>query len=66
MAKRDGRATITGVYRLDEHEAIQFTVTVPNAYPDAISEAKATVLAMLHDELADVMGQTRPAMDEQA
>jgi len=63
MAKK--RASITGVYRMDEHEAIQITVTMPNAYPDALDQAKATVLAMLHAELADVMGQTRPAEVEQ-
>ena len=57
MAK-DRRASITGTYRLNENECIQFTVSMPNAYPDAVAEAKATVLSLLHDELADVLGQT--------
>ena len=51
------RAKITGTYRLDENELIQVTVEVPNAYPDAIAEAKATVLSMLSEELADVLEQ---------
>ncbi len=54
---RNNRATITGTYRLNEHEVIQCTVAMPNAYPDAIAEAKTTVLSMLHEELADVMAQ---------
>lgn len=51
------RAKITGTYRMDAHEVIQVTVDLPNAYPDAIAEAKATVLAMLHEQLADVLEQ---------
>lgn len=51
------RTRVTGTYRLDENELIQFTVEVPNAYPDVLSEAKATVLGLLHDELADVLEQ---------
>ena len=51
---------ITGVYQLNEHERIQFTVTIQGVpYPDAIAEAKATVLHLMHDELADVMKQNQ-------
>jgi hypothetical protein len=51
---------ITGVYQLGEHERIQFTVTIQGVpYPDAIAEAKATVLALMHEELADVMKQNQ-------
>lgn len=50
---------ITGVYQLAEHERIQFTVTIQgHNYPDELAEAKATVLHLMHDELADVMTQT--------
>lgn len=55
---KSNHATLTAYYRLGEFEVIQCTVTVPNAYPDVLREAKATVLAMMHDELADVIAQT--------
>ena len=49
---------ITGVYQLSEHERIQFTITIQgHNYPDELAEAKATVLALMHDELADVITQ---------
>lgn len=57
MANR--KARVTGTYRMNENELIQFSVEVPNAYPDAIAEAKATVLSpLLHEELADIIEQT--------
>lgn len=49
---------ITGTYRLNEDELIQVSISIPGNYPDAIAEAKATVLSMLHEELADVIAQT--------
>jgi hypothetical protein len=58
MSKR--LTSITATYRLsDDGELLQFTVRVPDPYPDAISEAKATVLSLLRDGLADVLRQTR-------
>lgn len=53
------RTKIVGTYRLSPDETVQFSISIPANYPDAIAEAKATVLAMLSEELADVMRQTR-------
>lgn len=53
------RTTITVTYRLDDSELIQCTVSIPTNYPDVVAEARATVLALLHCELADVLAQTR-------
>lgn len=50
-------AKIVLTYCLDEHEKIQAVVRLPNAYPDALDQGKATALAMLHAELADVLAQ---------
>jgi hypothetical protein len=56
------RTRVVGTYRIDESELLQFAVTfAADAYPDVLAEAKASVLAMLHDGLADVLAQTRPA-----
>jgi hypothetical protein len=51
------RAKITGTYRISSEELVQFTVDVASSYPDALAEAKSTVLSLLHEELADVLHQ---------
>lgn len=57
-----GRSKITCTYRIADDEALMFEVTIANSYPDAVAEAKTTVLSLLHDGLADVLDQTRPPL----
>jgi hypothetical protein len=58
------RTKVEGLYQIAEGEALRFTVTIASNYPDAVAEAKATVLGCLHDSLADVLAQTRPTTDQ--
>ena len=53
------RTRILATYRISEDELIQCSLSIPSNYPDAVSEAKATVLAMMHEQIADVLAQTR-------
>lgn len=53
------RSRIVATYRLSDTELIQVSVSISANYPDAISEAKATALSMFHEQLADVLAQTR-------
>lgn len=59
------RTKIVGLYKIADDEVLQFTVTIASNYPDAISEAKATILGCLHDALADVLTQTRRGTNDE-
>lgn len=48
------RASITAVYRMNEREFLQVTVALPTPYPDALNEAKTTVVAMMRDMFAEI------------
>src|SRR4051794_36005556 len=54
---------ITGTYRMNDDEFIQVSVVIDSNYPDAIAEAKATMLTGTRDMLADVIRQTRPEVE---
>ena len=53
---------IVATYRIADDEVLQFEVTIASNFPDAVAEAKATVLSMMHTALADVLAQTRPGL----
>jgi len=48
-------AKVTGTYRYASGEAVQFVVKAENSYPDALDQAKATVI----EALCEVTGMTR-------
>jgi hypothetical protein len=54
------RTKIVGTYKMNEDEFIQVSVVIDSNYPDAVAEAKATMLTGTRDMLADVIRQTRP------
>lgn len=51
---------IVATYKMAEDKYVQASISIPGNYPDAVAEAKATVVATVHDMLADVLAQTRP------
>ncbi len=62
-----GKTRVEVTYRIADDEFLAFSVTVPaKAYPQVMAEAKATVLALLREGLADVMEQTRPTLNKDA
>ena len=48
-------AKVTGAYRYENGEAVQFTVKAENSYPDALDQAKSTCV----EALCEMTGLTR-------
>ena len=58
------RTRIVATYHIGPDEVIQCSISIPTNYPDAINEAKTTILAMMRDQLADVIRQNHTAPDQ--
>jgi len=51
------RCRVTATYKPNEAEVYQASISIPNSYPDALDEARVTVVKMVHDLLKDALDQ---------
>lgn len=51
------RTRLVATYRYGPDDLIQCSISIPSSYPDAVAEAKSTLLAMMRETLADVIRQ---------